>query len=71
MIFSLTAKIFCSGGIYNDGDETLKERLKEATKEKEGLLKEKEHLTGNCEKYKEDLNKEAAFRCFFCGLTDS
>lgn len=35
-------------------------------KEKEQLAREKEHLTGNCEKYKNDLLKEAAFRWFYC-----
>lgn len=31
-------------------------------KEKDGLAKEKEHLVKNCNKYKDDLCKEAAFR---------
>jgi len=42
--------------------EKLKADLRTCQKERETLLKDREHLQNNCSKYKDDLSKEAAFR---------
>ena len=46
----------------NEETEKLRAELKACQKERETLLKDREHLQNNCTKYKDDLAKEAAFR---------
>ena len=48
--------------IDSEETEKLKADLRTCQKERETLLKDREHLQNNCSKYKDDLSKEAAFR---------